>query len=202
MSSFQVLLEVSKRLRSTLFDAIQNDPDARDLLDSDANIVFTNPTETALKRSSKTTLSVWLYQITEDEFLKNQPPTRANGHNSVAETPLALNLYYLITPFGPSDGAPEKELLLLGKVLQVMYDNATLLVRSPADNIFEELRVILCRLSLEELTRIWEALRESYRLSVCYRVRVTQIDSTRVQEKARVVQSDSQYGEVPPEEER
>lgn len=202
MSSFQVLLEVNRRLRTVIFDAVQGDPDSRDLLASPMDIVFTNPTETARNRSSRTTLSVWLYQVTENEFMKNQPPARANGHTALAETPLALNLYYLITPFGPTDSAPDRELQLLGKVMQVMYDNATLMVRVPADNVFEELRVILCRLTLEELTRIWEALRESYRLSVCYQVRVTQIDSARVETKARVVQSDSLYGEVPPEEER
>ena len=48
---------------------------------------------------------------------------------------------------------------------------------SSQENIAEELRIIFCRLTLEELTRIWDALREPYRLSVCYQVRVSRICS-------------------------
>jgi hypothetical protein len=194
MSSFHVLLSVSEQLRQTLWGAIHDDPGTRNLLASEMDLVFTNPTETARRRSSTNKLSMWLYQITENEYLKNQPPLRGNGHTSQQDPPLALNFYYLITPFGPTDGSPDAELLLLGKVMQVMYDNPTLFVQSPADNVFEELRVILCRLSLEELTRVWEALREPYRLSICYQVRVTRVDSSRIAQKARVVQADHDYG--------
>ncbi len=69
--------------------------------------------------------------------------------------------------------------MLLGKTMQILYDNATIFLEDAASNIFEELRVIFCRLTLEELTRIWESLREPYRLSVCYLIRVTRIDSRR-----------------------
>jgi hypothetical protein len=162
------------------------------------DILYLNPTETARRRSSSNnTLSLWLYQVTENEHLKNQPVTRSNGPNSFNEIPLALNLYYLVTPFGPTDGNPNGELLLLGKVMQAMYDNPTLIVQAPLNNVFEELRVILCRLTLEELTRIWEALKEPYRLSVCYQIRVTRVDSNRIQQGARVVEAHSVYGETP-----
>src|SRR3712207_8206086 len=53
---------------------------------------------------------------------------------------------------------------LLGKTMQVLYDNASMLLRDPADQIAEELRVVLAPLTLEELTRVWEALQEPYRL--------------------------------------
>ena len=81
--------------------------------------------------------------------------------------------------------------------MQVLYENAIIRIQRPADDIAEELRVIFCRLSLEELTRIWEALREPYRLSVCYLVRVTRVDSHRASERARVVEAASDYGGVP-----
>jgi hypothetical protein len=202
MSGINVFLEVSEHLRQVLWHSISTDKNTSDLMSSEMDIVFTNPTETARRRSSSNKLSLWLYQVTENEFLKNQPPARGNGHNSLQETPLVLNLYYLVTPFGPTDGTTDGELRLLGKLMQVFYDSATLYVQSPSDNIFEELRLILCRLSLEELTRIWEALREPYRLSVCYQVRVAHIDSSRIPEGARVVESNSDYGSVPPEPDR
>jgi hypothetical protein len=56
---------------------------------------------------------------------------------------------------------------------------------------------VLCRLTLEELTRIWEALREPYRLSVAYQVRVTHIDSERTLGSGRVQEGQRDYGSVP-----
>jgi hypothetical protein len=192
MSSYLVLRDVSVALRELLWEAFSTDPVIRDIVRSRSNIVFANPTEAI--RDSDNQLSLWLYQVTENEFLKNQPVTRGNGHTSTQETPLALNLFYLITPLPPSGEA--FDLLLLGSAMQAMYDNAILVIRNPANGVNEEVRIILCRLSLEELTRIWEALREPYRLSVCYQVRVTRIDSRRIPQNARVVESHSNYGDV------
>lgn len=192
MSSYLVLRDVSLTLRGFLWEAFSTDPVIGPIVPSEATIVFANPTEAI--RDSANRLSLWLYQVTENEFLKNQPVTRGNGHTSTQETPLALNLFYLITPLAPSG---EFDLLLLGSTMQAMYDNAIVVIRNPDDGVNEEVRIILCRLSLEELTRIWEALREPYRLSVCYQVRVTRIDSRRVPQNARVVESHSPYGDVP-----
>ena len=70
--------------------------------------------------------------------------------------------------------------------MQVLYDHASLTLQIPEEDIAEELRIVFCRLTLEELTRIWDALREPYRLSVCYEVRVTRISSTRTSSRGRV----------------
>ena len=70
------------------------------LVGSESAIVFTNPTETA--RDSSNRLSLWLYQVTENEFVKNQPRLRGNGHDTSQLPPLALNLFYLVTPFAAS----------------------------------------------------------------------------------------------------
>jgi hypothetical protein len=191
MSSYTILASVTKALRTVLWEACATDPAIRAIVGSEDAIVFTNPTETV--RDSANRLSLWLYQVTENEFLKNQPPQHANGHR-LQETPLALNLFYLITPFagsGPSDQ------LLLGLTMQTLYDNAILLLQRPTEGGFVELRLVLSRLSLEELTRIWEALREPYRLSICYEVRVTQIDSLRRSSAARVLQVEGQYDDEP-----
>ena len=187
MSSYRVVSEVSKALRSVLWAEFEEDDDFN-AVTNEADIVFKNPTETA--RDSANRLSLWLYHITEDAYLKNQPARRGNGAGISQFPPLALDFYYLITPFGPSGEADQ---LILGKTMEVLYDNAILLVDNPEDEIAEELRVIFCRLSLEELTRIWEALREPYRLSVCYQVRVTRIDSQRRPLHARVIEQNSDY---------
>jgi len=193
MSSSRVLREVSKGLRRILWESFQADPDitGNAIVTSEQDIVFSNPTETA--RNSAQRLSLWLYQVTENEFLKNQPLNAGGGHTTIRDPPLVLNLFFLITPFAPSR---EFDLLLLGSTMQTLYDSPIVLLRTPAEEVFEDLRIVLCRLTLEELTRIWEALREPYRLSVCYQVRVTHIDSRRVAQNARVVELAADYGLV------
>lgn len=191
MSSYAVVRATSEALRRILWEQYNGDDVIRPIVGSESAIVFKNPTDTA--RDSGNRLSLWLYQITENEFVKNQPMlhrreqpgTQFPPQELKDFPPLALNLFYLVTPFAPSG---EADHLLLGKTMQVMYDNAVLLLRDTTSQISEELRIIFCRLSLEELTRIWEALKESYRLSICYEVRVTRVDSGRSSQPGRVIE--------------
>ena len=184
MSSYMVLTATSRMLRRILWEAFDADPVIRPIVGSSEDaIVLLNPTETARNLSNR--LSLWLYHVSENEFTKNAAPVRANGHDSRQAPPLALNLFYLITPFAPTG---EGDQMLLGKAMQVLYDDAILLLQNPGDQIAEDLRLVLCRLSLEELSRIWDALREPYRLSVCYQVHVVHIDSQRTTSAARVVE--------------
>ena len=203
MSDYLVLDAVSKALRQILWDAFNADATVRPIVGSEAAIVFSNPTETA--RDSSNRLSLWLYQITENEHVKNQPmirtavqppppPGTAAPRQTTQFPPMALNLYFLVTPFAQSD---ESDHLLLGKSMQVLYDNAIIFLQDTMSNIFEELRVIFCRLSLEELTRIWESLREPYRLSVCYLIRVTRIDSRRTPDTGLVLERTAGFNNDP-----
>lgn len=202
MSSYKVIARTSAILRQIFWDTFSQDNEIRALVPTQAAIVLLNPTQTAEDTANR--LSLWLYQVNENEFIKNRPLRRASNGNgngspsgaSLQFPPLALNLHYLLTPFGQSGQADH---LILGKTMQLMYDNAVLLVRDPADGIIEELRIILCPLKLEELTRIWESLREPYRLSVCYQVKVTQIDSERLPGHAQILDRVADFDEVQPE---
>jgi len=199
MSSYMVIAGVSEALRSVLWDELSTDPEVGQLFPSEQDIVFTNPTETAQNTANR--LSLWLYQIMENEFVKNQPMVRANGNDALQYPPLAVNLSYLITPFAsPVNGdnsVRDENHMILGKVMQVFHDNPIILLRDTTNNIAEELRIIFKRLTLEEQTRIWEALRESYRLSICYQVQVTRIDSRRESGNARVIERAADHGTVP-----
>ena len=189
MSDYTVLAAVSGALRDILWQEFQVDPVISPIVGSESAIVFANPTETA--RDSANRLSLWLYQVTENEFVKNQPMVPTNGAERYP--PLALNLSYLLTPFGTSG---EADHLLLGKSMQVLYDNAITLLRDAVSDVHEELRIILARLALEELSHVWESLREPYRLSVPYQVRVTRLDSRRALPAARVVDRVAAYGDL------
>lgn len=199
MSSYMVVAGVSEALRRVLWEEISADPEVSQHFPSEQDIAFKNPTETVRNPSNR--LSLWLYQITENEFMKNQPMERGNRQDQQHFPPLALNLSYLITPFANTNGSDsarrDEDHLIIGKVLQVFHDNSTILLRDSVNDIAEELRIIFKRLTLEELTRIWEALREPYRLSVCYQVQVTRVDSRRVSTQARVIEREAGYGSTP-----
>ena len=150
--------------------------------------------------STEEIVSFWLYHITENEFVKNQPLINhapSNGGNGGTRRakfpPLSINLYYLITPM-VDKGIKDQE--LLGKLMELLYDNAIVFVRV-SDQSLHELRISLCRMTLEEQTRVWDALRQAYRLSVCYQVRVAQIDSLREQNNARIVEQVTGTGPIP-----
>lgn len=193
MSSYRVIAEVSRTLQELLWEAFREDSDFN-IVTSQQEIVFKNPTETA--RDSANRLSLWLYHITENEFAKNRPMVRRATPDTLSADlqfpPLALDFYYLVTPFGPTG---EMDQMLLGKTMQVLYDNAVIYVRNEANEVTEEVRVVFSRLSLEELTRIWESLREPYRLSVCYQIRVTHIESTRQPGGGRVLERTLGYAD-------
>ena len=167
-----VLAAVSDGIRRILWNSFAADPTVRPLVGTEEAIVFLNPTQTAQDSSNR--VSLWLYLIAENEFLKNTPPQRvADGTEQFP--PLALDLYYLLTPFGPS---AEADLLILGRAMQALYDSARTTLINPQAVVAEDLSINLFRRTLDELSRVWEALQEPYRLSVCYQVRVTRVDST------------------------
>jgi hypothetical protein len=182
MSSFRVLAVASEGLRRLLWNSIRIDPVTQPLVGTEDAIVFLNPTATA--QDSARRLSLWLYHISEDEHVKNVPSVRlADG--TFRMTSLALDLYYLLTPFAPSGQADH---LLLGKAMQTFHDTGTArIVDTTAQDVNEELRITLYRRSLDEISQVWQALREPYRLSVCYQVKVTHVDSDRMDPSAPVI---------------
>jgi hypothetical protein len=170
MADFQAIARVGQMLKATLWEGINAEDEVRPLVGNEEAILLDSPSETAKDSSNR--LSVFLYQIAEDPYMKNAPMVpgaSANGHRF---PPLTLDLHYMITPFVPQ---PEGNHLLLGKVMQVLYDNSTLLLDDRVTGQTEPVRVVLNRLTLEEHTRVWDALREPYRLSVAYIARVPQV---------------------------
>lgn len=191
-----VIRSVSEALRLILWNAYNADATTRDIVGNAEGITLLNPKQAALDSTKR--VSLWLYQVLEDEFAKNQPmipaeqpdPADPKRRHRDEFPPMALDLMYLLTPFAPTGDADH---LLLGKALQTLYDNASVLVVDATADIAEELRIAFYRHTLEELTRIWDALNVPYRLSVCYKVRVARVGSGRRAANARVVELSDDY---------
>src|SRR5262249_9420889 len=123
-------------------------------------------------------LSVWLYRILRDDQRLNDPPLRISA-TELQPPPLPLRLHYFMTPVtNRRTGNPETEQLILGKVLQLFHGHPVLRgadLRGEFIGTEVELKARLEPLSLEEITRVWEALEGSYQLSVSYEVSVVNI---------------------------
>jgi hypothetical protein len=194
MADYTVLAEVGESLMGVLWQEIQLDPQVNALIDNESRISLESPFD--LRDNDAVRLSIYLYRIVEDANCKNQWPIQTNG-SRLLKAPLTLELLYLVTPLV---GSTREQQILLGKVMQVLYDRAILesadLIGSLA-SAGEEIRVILNPVGLEELTRVWQAMEMSYRLSIAYLVRVAIVDSRREEFIQPVVRKQGQYSSRP-----
>src|SRR5689334_9881816 len=141
-------------------------------------------------------VSLWLYQVTRDPDLLNSPPQRISAFETRCQ-PLPMYLHYLVTPIRDHE---EDEQVLLGRILQVFNDHSRLRpsdLPDPLSREDEEYRLTFEAHSLEELTRIWHALEEPYRLSVSYVAQVVRIESDLENVKAApVMVRDLNYAQI------
>lgn len=137
-------------------------------------------------------INLYLYQILENPYSKNQTWLTINSGEK-QYPPMALNLYYLLTPYA-SDAKSAHE--VLSHSIRIFYNNSIIngdRLAGSLRSVIEQLSLVICPMKLEELTRIWNALQTPYRLSVCYEVRIVMIESEIVEEQYRVKQKINIY---------
>jgi hypothetical protein len=130
-------------------------------------------------------VNLYLYQVLEDPHSKNQNRvTKNNGQ--LQRPPLALDLFYLLTPYASDPLSAHR---VLTQAMRVFYDHAIIEGPELAESLrltVEQLAIVLVPLQLEDLTRIWNSLQTPYRLSVSYEVRIVLIESEHVSTPSRV----------------
>ncbi|MFL6125985.1 DUF4255 domain-containing protein [Actinophytocola sp.] len=144
-------------------------------------------------------LSVFLYEVAEDPTSRNRPPVRALPPNAPTsrKPPMALLLRYLITPWG---GSPETQHQMIGRALQVFYDDAIWSGQELTGSLAgttDVLQFTLTPLTLDQKSWIWYAIQKPYRLSLNYEVRVVNLDSLDVAD-LRLVRSREINGATTP----
>ncbi len=185
MAGYSAVRDAGKTVSSLIWDNIKNDKKITLIISSENQISLSSPEEMTPDKK----LSLFLYQIVEDSYQKNQE-NLPSSPEEMKYPPIYLNLFYMITP---NTADYETDHLLMGKVAQILNDNRIL--RGPAlrgDLAGEELRLNFCSLSLDELNKMWSAVSKSnpYRLSTYYEVGPVRIDSTRKREVKRVLEAD------------
>jgi hypothetical protein len=196
MSDYSVIAELGGSLVSVLYSELNADPQISGLIDSEDRISLESPAD--LESNNSVRLSMYLYRILENPYLKNQYPVQGTG-GKLRKAPLTLDLYYLMTPLV---GTPREQQIVLGKAMRTLYDRPILESQDLEGSLAEsgeQISMILNPVSLEELTRVWQALEIPYRLSVCYIARVAILDSTVEQFQQPVVYKRLTYGTFRPQ---
>lgn len=124
--------------------------------------------------TSRPALTLYLYRVTMNEHLRNQPYT---GGASAEPPPLALDLHYLLTVW--ADNAKDEHRLLSWAMHQ-LHTHQTLSASDLNDDggwsPGEMIQLIPAELSNEDLMRIWDAFQRPYTVSISYIARVVRID--------------------------
>jgi hypothetical protein len=179
-----LIRDVSESLKKLLRNSI-------DELSGENEITLNSPADIELS-PNQSGLSLFLYTIQENPHMKNRQFVQIDPDTS-QHPPLALDLYYLLTPYSSSSNSSRQvEQIILTKVMSTFYDNSTLDSFMLTDNLVEsgnnELRVVLNALSLEQLNQMWGMFRNSsYRLCISYVVTPLQIPSIRTESARRVI---------------
>jgi hypothetical protein len=187
MSNYTAIAGVSRSLRLLLRDRMEN------LVD-----VTIAPPDKKISGKEGKRLNMYLYQVTENGFLKNQEIPGHGNPGAYGHPPLSLDLCYLLTAYGTNETSDDADLeaqQVLGDSMRVLHDfsivtDGLAITRAAAGTVgspildpsligeFEKVRITLQPLSLEDITKIWTAMPESsFRRSVAYQVSVVQIES-------------------------
>lgn len=141
-------------------------------------------------------INLFLYRVAHNAAWRNValPSVDARGRSMIARPPLALDLHYLVTAYG--NDALHTE-ILLGHAMQRLHENpvlardtiATILGAPssvPALNALrstglseqlEMIKITPAALGLDELSKLWTALKANYRPSAVYQATVVLIES-------------------------
>lgn len=174
---------LSLTLRELVTQFLKTDLNLRDFFDplrgGTMVVSLLAPEELAVSAEG---VSLWLYRIERDPETLNLPPRRS-GKDKLLQQPLPLKLHYLVVPVVDTtqrpDG-PELEQNVLGAVLQVFHDHATLRgvdLRGDLAGSEQEIHMRLESLDLDQMSRMWESLAHAFQLCVSYEAAVVPIDS-------------------------
>ncbi len=129
-------------------------------------------------------LSLYLYNIEEaGEYRKTKMISIDKDTKSYP--PMALNFYYLITAYSGSQELTKSsdEHKILGKAMQVFYDNPTIKgsrLTGSLKGSQQEIKISFKNLTYDEMMRIWHFNDLPYVLSVAYKVGPVYLESTRI----------------------
>lgn len=131
-------------------------------------------------------LGLWIYDIRESEEIRVSG-MQSQGLDRQKYPPMYLTLYMMLTAYSSSDikFRAEQEQRLLGKAMQIFYDNSVLPVSAGIDMRIEKINP-----EIHEQREIWNAPDVPYRTSVFYRITPVELESEKSRRVRRVTSID------------
>lgn len=193
---------VTAVLKNLLEDAVT---DLSSLLNGKATVSALPPEQIKNREEENPRINIFLYQTAFNQGWRNEGlPSHDREGTRLSNSPLALDLYYLLTVYGKQDFDDE---ILLGYAMQTLHEKPVLsreLIRkvlpsrNPGDpedpdpqkeflkklsvsglaDQIELIKIIPHQLNTEEISKLWAAFQVSYRPSTAYRISVVLIEST------------------------
>lgn len=180
MSAFTIINDVTLEIRRRVFESLNSAQGVTlNFSNETTNVVFTPPQE-APENGAR--LSLYLYHIGVNGSLRNQRMLSQPGRPDEQRLPpLPLELHYLATPMDDE----ENNHLIIGRLLQFIYDQPiiTSLNDEPIGDSFgggsSRLRITPDLMTIEQLSQLWNAFNQPFRLSIAFQVDVVSVDSAR-----------------------
>lgn len=199
MSNCKAIAAVSRTLRTLLLDRMDATP-----------TVTIAPPDVQVTGISGRRVNLFLYDVSENGYLKNQEIPGQGHPAAYGHPPLSFDLSYLITVFDPAEqskmagDSDQMAQELLGDAMRVLHEFAIItedleITRPGAGTVgnpildlnlwgeYEQVKLALKPLGIDELNKIWTALTVRYRLSAAYQVSVVQIESKRARKYPKIV---------------
>jgi uncharacterized protein DUF4255/IPT/TIG domain-containing protein len=197
MSNSLAIAAVSAVLRDLLNQALI-DQGVSATLGNPVTVTAQPPDRITVGETEQPQLNVFLYHIASNAGWSNSAlPSRDRDGTRIANTPLALDLFYLLSAYGKNDFDCE---ILLGCAMQMLHETpvlprdtirtalgsnppASLAAADLADQI-EQIKITPQLVSTEEVWRLWTALQAHYRPTAAYRISVVLIQSSKATKTA------------------
>ncbi len=131
-------------------------------------------------------LGIWVYDIRESEEIRVSG-MQSQGLDRQKYPPMYLTLYIMLTAYSSSDikFRAEQEQRILGKAMQLFYDNSVMPVPAGIDMRIEKISP-----EIHEQREIWNASDVPYRTSLFYRVTPVELESEKSRHVRRVTSID------------
>ncbi len=200
MSDFQAIGGVSATLQTLLKDRMELPFGVNEPL---VTIIPPHPELENWRTAETPRVNLFLYRVTENNYLKNQEIPGEGHPGSYGQPPLSLDLHYLLTGYGTTGGGSHfvseiQSHYLLGSAMRVLHDYPIItdqmrttsgqpILHPSLRGEFEKLKLCLEPISLEDISKVWTALTLPYRLSAAYNVSLVQIRNEQPRNFPRLV---------------
>ena len=176
MSNELAIATVTSALRNLIIQGIRGE---------EGSSVTTRPPDKAREEGERSNqINLFLYQTQVNAHWRNRDVPTQVRPGETGRSPLALNLYYLMTAYGRNndDIAGHR---LLGRAMRMLHDHSMLtpatlkvaLEDSDLHDQIERVRITPVAMTLEEISKLWATFQTQYRISAAYEVSVVLIDS-------------------------